>query len=248
MKNSNFFSTIVAGENPAELMKPYDKSIEVEPYVVYKFADAEFLKAKHIEFYSSALKNKNLTKEECDELLKAMNSITNLSTEEFFDDLTWEYDIDEETNDAISTENPKGKYSTYTIGKLFSVPFITLDGRETFQARKKDINWNIVHLGNSEIYKSAWEVVVEKRKPENEQEEQILENMKLRESYFNNFDTKEQYITYSTAFWGYAFLDKSGWNDIDDGGNLFDWVAQFYDNFIKPLPDDTLLTIYECKK
>ena len=37
----NHFVAIVAGDNPEVLMSPYDKHIETEPRVVYKFADAE---------------------------------------------------------------------------------------------------------------------------------------------------------------------------------------------------------------
>ena len=34
-------------------------------------------------------------------------------------------------------------------------------------------------------------------------------------------------------------------NNVDD---QFVWVEKFYESFIDPLPDDTLLTIYECTK
>ena len=70
--------------------------------------------------------------------------------------------------------------------------------------------------------------------------------MKNRMAYFDNFEDREHYIASMTAFWGLAFVDKSGWYELDGKQKQFDWVVNFYDRFIKPLPDDTLLTIYEC--
>jgi hypothetical protein len=47
----------------------------------------------------------------------------------------------------------------------------------------------------------------------------------------------------------YAFLDeKKGWMDASDSDSQFAWMSCFYDMFIDKLPDDILLTIYECKK
>ena len=59
--------------------------------------------------------------------------------------------IDDDGN-AVTNKNINGKYSFYQNGKLFSVPFITLDGRETFQARKKDVDWSKMHLNGKKIY------------------------------------------------------------------------------------------------
>ena len=73
--------------------------------------------------------------------------------------------------------------------------------------------------------------------------------MKDKQAYFEKFETKENYITSNTAFWGYAFLsDITGWLDAEDIEDQFVWMSNFYDLYIKNLPDDTLLTIYECKK
>ena len=85
-------------------------------------------------------------------------------------------------------------------------------------------------------------------KPQNEYEQQIFDNMQDKKSYFKKFETKENYVASNTAFWGYAFVsDMTGWLDAD-GKDQFTWMKTFYDMFIKNLPDDTLLTIYECRK
>jgi hypothetical protein len=73
--------------------------------------------------------------------------------------------------------------------------------------------------------------------------------MKNREGYFMKFGTRENYIVTSTAFWGYAFVSENiEWIEMEPHVNQFEWVSNYYDRFIKPLSNDTLLTIYECKK
>ena len=85
--------------------------------------------------------------------------------------------------------------------------------------------------------------------PNDEHEKVLFENMKNMTSYFKKFETKDNYIVSNTAFWGYAFLsDMNGWLDAENEEDQFAWMSNYYDVFIKNLPEDTLLTIYECRK
>ena len=85
--------------------------------------------------------------------------------------------------------------------------------------------------------------------PNDEHEKTLFDNMKDKITYFKKFETKENYVTSNTAFWAYAFLsDIIGWVDAEEEENQFTWMSNFYDIFIKNLPDDTILTIYECRK
>jgi hypothetical protein len=179
MTNDDYqhFVCIVAGENPDYIMKPYDKNLEVEPYIKYKFKDAKSIKEKYIELYEGILKNENETVDK--EILEdTISNLKEMSVEEFFEDLTDGLEIDEKTGDAISTENIEGKYTFYNLGKLFSIPFLTKDGREVFQSRKSEIDWEKIHLNGGETYKRAWEMVMEDSSPETDYEQQIFENMK----------------------------------------------------------------------
>ena len=165
----DFFETIVAGENPLTLIAPYDNKIEVDNYIVYRYRDAKKLKEDKLKIYQQIISSNvspatsEFYKEEYDEL-------KDMDIDDAYFYLTSEYDYDE-NNNAISNRNPKGKYSFYQKGKLFSVPFITLDGREVFQARKKEIDWSRMHLSNSEAYRIAWETVMEHKQPKNGFEE-----------------------------------------------------------------------------
>lgn len=245
----NHFVAIVAGDNPEVLMSPYDKHIEIEPRVVYYYADAEKLRQQYIQVYESIIKSDKVPegpfKEDAKDKLAIIKS---QNAQDFYLDLTEEYEHDPETGDAITKENPDGKWSSYHMGKLFSVPFVLNDGTESFQARKKDINWERMHLFGGQIYERAWEMVMEGSKPDGDYEEQIFKNMKARTAYFEKFGTKENYVLSNTAFWGYAFVSGAGWLELEEDMDQFVWVRNFYERFIDPLPDDALLTIYECTK
>ena len=247
--NYNHFVAIVAGDNPELLMSPYDKNIKTEPKVVYKYKDAAFLRNYYISLYEGIIENKGVPdgpfKSDAEDKLAIIKS---QSPEEFFYDLTEDYEHDKNNGDALSTENPNGKWSSCRIGKFFCIPFILNDGTEVFQAKKSDINWNLMHLHGGEIYERAWDMVMNGSEPTNEYEAKIYKNMKARTVYFEKFGTKENYVLTNTAFWGYAFVSKNGWIELEDDANQFDWVRNFYDLFIAPLPDDTLLTIYECAR
>lgn len=248
MADYDFFVTIVAGDNPEELMKEYDKNTEVEPYIVYKYEDAELLKDRYITVCKALLENGNLNEDEKKDMIITIDEIENTDVDDFYFDYTQDYFLDPKTGDAMSNKNKNGKWSSYRLGQLFSIPFSTLDGKETYQARKKDIDWSKMHLDGKEIYERAWELVMDKRPPKNKHEEQIYENMKNRTGYFEKFGTKENYVVNSTAFWGYAFLSKeTGWMELEDNMNQFEWVSNYYDEFIKPLDENTLLTIYETR-
>ena len=242
----DFFEVLVAGDNPIELIKPYDNRIEVDEYIVFKHKDIKKIKEKKLDIYKQII-DSNISPGTTQYYQEEYNELSKMTDEDAYYYLTSEYDYDEEGN-AVSTNNPKGKYSFFQKGKLFSVPFITLDGREVYQAKKGEIDWLKMHLHGGEIYRAVWEMVMEGRKPKNDYEENIYKNMKERTAYFLNFGTKENYVVYSTAFWAYAFVDKNGWYELDETTNQYVWVSKFYEKYIEPLNDDTLLTILECKK
>jgi len=248
MGDYSFFETIVVGENPEELMDLYDKNKLVEPKLIYKFSDAEFIKAKYVEVYTSALLNDELSSKERRMMQDNLKEVIKMPADAFYFEITSEYEIDPKTNDAYSSENPNGKWGSYQRGRFFSVPFITLDGKEVFQARKSEINWPLMHKHNIEVYESAWDMVMEGKAPSNDDEKLIYDNMKNRTAYFEKFGNKECYVSHSTSFWAYAIVDKSGWKELEDDVDEFDWVSTFYERFIEPLDDNELLTIFECKK
>lgn len=242
------FVCIVAGSNPDELMKEYDKKLKVSPYTVYKKCDAGKLRNLYLESLKKSLEGDiDIYSKQYTEL--SIEDIDEMTDDEFYEEFTEKYIIDESTGDALSDENPKGKWTSYNIGKIFCLPFLTKDGKEVFQELKKNIDWDKIHCGGGDVYSRAWEMVMENSEPTTDEERMIYENMKDKKAYFLKFENKDNYVISNTAFWGYAFLsEKTGWIDADDCEDQFVWMATYYDMFIRNVKEDELLTIYECIK
>lgn len=246
------FVCIVAGENPDKLMEEYNRNKEIEPKIIYKYSDIARIKEAYIKEYEKLLKKDTLEKGYVNIITDIIEDLKSMSEEEYYEELLNSYPDyypDEETGNIMVKKNIDGKFSHYNIGKSLSMPFITNDGEEIFQTNKGNINWDAIHLSNSNIYELVWEMVMEGKSPTNEEESVLYNNMKDNVEYFKKFENKENYIISNTAFWGYAFLsEKTGWIEINDNDDQFMWMRNFYDVFIKNLSDNTILTIYECIK
>lgn len=250
MSNKSIFRTVmVIGNNPDELMKKYDKKLKVEPYIKYEYKNAEKMRQESIKTNKIIIedpKKFGLNEFQVDAIKEIIKKHSELDGFQYYQMLTYGLPYDENGN-ALSDKNPNGKWSKYYIGRNFSLPFIGNDGKEYYQIKKKDIKKELNHMHNQDIYRVAWEVVVEGRKPENEQEEQIYNKMKDNKNYFSNFKDKESYVSYCCARWYYAVLtEKDGWVDVDDSNcGMYEWIKDFYEKHIEPLDDDTLITIFE---
>jgi hypothetical protein len=245
MENYNHFVTIVAGENPDELMQQYLFDNE-EQVVLYRKEDSHKLKLQHIQMAEALLKNceDNYEKMDLEDIILTLKS---QSDDEFFDDLAEDYEIDDEGNIVGSTN--EAKFETYNIGKHLSTPFVLKNGKTDFQAIKKDIDWDKCHLYDKDFYLRVWELSVDGDTPLNDTEINVKQNMSNKAAYFSFFGDKETYALHSSAFWGYAFLsEETGWVELGYDKEQLDWVIGYYDNFIEPLSDDTVLTIYECRR
>jgi len=245
-KDLNHFTCIVAGDNPEKLLEKYDSNNDCEPTVVYKYSDAGKLKQHYINLYKEILEVNNFRNFTRREVEETIESIEEQSDTEFFLSLTRDYEHDSQTGDAITRKNPNGKWEYSNVGKTLSKPFITLEGKEVYQAKKCDIDWTKIHLANQDIYRRAWEMVMEGDTPKTDEEKVIYENMKNMESYFERYGDKKTYVLANSAFWGYAFCSEKGWFELEPNVSQFVWVMEFFTKYIDSLPEDTLLTVYEC--
>ena len=238
---------MVVGENPTAIMENYSVDKKVEPYVKYKFLQAEKYKNTAIKVSEKLLEDSALAminpqmKQAVEDNVKRLKL---LSTFEYYQQLTEGMCYDENGN-ALSDKNPNGKWKTAHIGRNFSLPLITHDGREVYSARVKDIAWDKMHHTNPEVYEAAWEIVVEGREPQTPEEEKIKESMGNKQAYFSNFKSKEHYVNYSTAYWNFAYVDDKNWFDITQIDESA-WIEHFYDRFVTQLKPDDLVSIYEC--
>lgn len=256
----NIIRTIlVIGENHKDIIKKYSSDTEVEKYVLYKRDDAQLLQKKHLKFLESVLKSDklNLTSNQTDLYKTLYLDIKSMDDFEYYRYITRGCTYDEKTGDAYSTKNPNAYYRAekcyddrlkkYGEEAPCANPFKLKDGTQAYSAKKYEIDWEKHHMYNTVVYESAWELVVDDREPKNDKEKQIKENMANRMSYFMNFDSKEEYVRHSCSFWTYGIATNDKYVEVDYTISDKDWVAGFYNKYIKPLPDDTLLTIYEVR-
>lgn len=255
MNGNNFFSLLVIGDNPEIMMEKYHESYKVDPYIKYYFKDKDKLFNNKIKIFEEILKNKEYfsNSEMIDEIRISLSKMRRLDSFDYYKDLTAGYTYDKNGN-AITDENPNSRYSTYSQTLNFISPLYITDEdgnpKEVTTANKGEINWGLLHLNQEKalLYNNTWELCVDKREIRNDTEKNIFNNMKNAERYFKRFNSKKDYILYNTSFWTYAILGENiGWIDMDDMAD-FEWVINFFDNYINPLHNNEKLTIFECRK
>ena len=124
------------------------------------------------------------------------------------------------------------------------------------QARKKDIDFSL----SKEDYDKAfrlWELKIEKKKPKNKKEQEIIKDNWYKDSYYlKKFGTKENYANLQGRFSTFAVLKEGKWFESGTMG----WFGcssatprqegkfqeGFYERFIKDLPSETKLTMVDC--
>lgn len=247
---STFFTVLAVGDEPRSIVNKYDMSREVEPYVKYRYLDAAKYK-KGIEKTLRKLvedRDKTLLPPTTFVLIEErLKVLEGMSPFEYYRELTDGLYYNE-NGDALSTENLEGRWLTCREARNFATPFTLIDGTESFQARVRSIDFDATEKGK-DVYHRAWELLVDGAEPESDEDEKIIKGAdNIPKAYFDNFSSREEYADYCCNFWTYAVVDKNGWSSVDDVDNAMDWVFRFKERFIDPLPEDTLLTIYECTK
>lgn len=253
MSISAFHTVLVIGNNPEELMKKYSTDIKVDKYVKYKRADASKLRKSVVKIYKSILDNESCTDLNKEDIKKLYFHYNEMSDFDYYKELTKGCIFEDNSLDAFSEENPDGKYSSYNKdykNNKFSIPFTLIDDNNTevYQAKVKDVDWDKIHMANTFPYVRAWELVMEHDDIHSDEEQQIYDNMCNHIDYFNNFSSKEEYVAHSCSFWMFAVLDSNGWIGLDNSISDKEWVATFYNKFVKDLPSETLLTIIEYRE
>ena len=247
---SVFFSVMAVGDNPDEIMSKYDLSLKVKPYVRFRYKDASKIKEKTVKVYSDIIKDHKkflLNEMQEDYLKEKIKAINNMSPFEYYREITNGLYYDE-NGDALSDENPNGKWKTYNIGNHFSLPFTLKDGSEKYQAINNEIDWESMRFKNRKVYEDAWDLVHNIRQPETDDEKLIYENMKDKTNYFSRFKDRESYAIYNSAYWNFAYVDENKWIGMDDDNKEMDWIENYYDRFVKNIDQNAKITIFECTK
>ena len=259
MARSVFRTVLVIGDNHEEIIKKYSADTAVEPYVKYRRDDAAGMLEKHISIIKEILENPHMTLTERQrEVYKDLYlDLKSMDDFDYYLQISDGCIYDEENGDAISTVNPNAYYRSEACYEKrfqatgeeapFSNPFKLKNGKQSYSARLSDIDWEKNHMFNTEIYRAAWELVVEDRDPQNEREEHIKNNMSNRLAYFQNFTDVDEYIRHSCSFWTYGIAFEDRYEEVSYEIHDKTWVAEFFDKYIKTLEGNPLLTIYEVR-
>jgi len=261
MPKITYRTILVIGDNHKDIVEKYSADTKVEPYIVMKYSDAEKEKQKHLDFIESIITDKrlNLSYSVYDNFKEEYLRISKMTSDEYFDIMTEDYEHDEKTNDAISEQNPNAyyKYQRCQQHRLevtgeegdFSDPFPLKDGTKSYSAHFNDIDWKKIHKNPKRIKMNerVWELVVEDDFPKNEEETLIKKRMYERITYFtNNFKSKEEYVNYSTSLWYWGVATDKKYVEVNHKISDMDWCINFFDTYLKGLEkSNPLITIYE---
>lgn len=133
------------------------------------------------------------------------------------------------------------------------------EGTKTDYAYIKDIDFSKMHR-TEEDYNDAiryWELIVEGAEPKNEDEENSVKfNWYKPEFYTERYKDKETYAKCRSSFSMWAVVKDGVWYEKGKMGmfamsdethdEALDWELNFFDRFIKDLPEDTLITVVDC--
>lgn len=239
MDGERGFSMLVAGENHKKIMDNQTKKFFEQPQLMFSYSNAESMKKVWDTLYDGQDK-------------EYAEKIKTYSTEEFWEKVLfkdiYEEDktayIEEKTMDIYAKAN-RQRISGYRIGDFACPVFVLKNGEESFQARKKDIDWDVIHGHNRDTYARVWEMVIRNDSPKTPSEKLMFENMKTRKDYLLGFKNKKRYVGANSSFYCEGFADDTSWKECELEDEM-KWRIDFYDKFIKKLPDDILLTIYYC--
>jgi len=175
-----------------------------------------------------------------------------------------------------STYNPDSKWDWYVMGGRWRGMLLPKEGKVGVlgesgvfknppmieggvdQIRFGDIDWDgMINPNDFEKYTRFWEIYIEGDEPKNEEEKKLIEQTFYKKEYFvEKYGDKETYIKAMMTFSTYAVLKDGEWFEPGEMGwwgvshaeneDKLDFELNFWDKFLKDLPDDALLTIVDC--
>lgn len=254
MAKTYFHTILVIGDEPEDIIKKYSLSTTVDKHLKIKRDDAQKLLNKHIKTIKQFLESDKikLTDNQKNYFKELYLSYKEMDDFDYFLEITKGCTYDEETGDAYTTENPDAKFQTYYMDEKcpFAEPFYLNDGTISYSAKIKDIDWGKMHMNHEKVAlcKRVWELMVGGEQPKTNQEEQIVKNWENNVTYFNNFNSCEEYTIHTCSYWNYGVTDGKKFTEVDYTVSDKEWVATFYDKYIKDLNPETLLTVCEVRK
>jgi hypothetical protein len=252
---NNTYSLLVAGD--VDLSK-YDMSRQVEKHVCLKLSDGERLRQEFIAYnkamYDCYTSPDNFIKPVAEAFKKRITELEESTGEDVFWEETYELEHDPVTGDALTTANPDGKWRKLLepdpTTTMYLYEYVDGEGNVTggsFEARKAEVVEYTPDEKDVATLSRIWDIKVNGATPETENEKAFAKNSKSsRQQFLNTYGTKDRYVkTLLSGLTYNAFVsEETGWIEQCDETDQIQWMIDFYDRFIKDLPHNTQLKVY----
>lgn len=243
-------------EEVAELLAPFDESIEFEPYI---HRTKEQIIEDGRKHHEETLKQIQEFKK--DKLIDILTSpsydwyrrvLAAQTPQDFYDIEAYEDMLGEDGNE-YSTYNPNSKWDWWDIGGRWRESLRDYDGNYHDTLRIGNWDYNYICLDKIEEYSRFWEVAVEGAE---QTEEDKFRLFYKPEYYLKRYGNKSNYIKAMMTFSTYALLTpdgewlepgKMGWFGISgaDPADEGKWERNFT-SLIDTFDKDMYITIVDC--
>lgn len=228
------FTVLIIGQNPEEQLRPFDENLDVPRYV--KYTKEELIKKGRADIEKYRVGTYARYMDDPTEYSKGSNvAHINYVANEFPLKLTW---TDEQVyqdsikyynqsdiganGEVYSDRNPKSKWDWYQLGGRWAG---SLQIKEGVKFEEPNFSWG---WNQSEISE-----VLSQRKSDSALKKDIA-----------NIDTLVTFAVIKDGQW-YERGEMGWWGVVSDEKDESEWDNQFHE-LLKSVPDDTLLSVYDC--
>jgi len=151
-------------------------------------------------------------------------------------------DKDKETGRYGYWRNPNAKWDWYVLGGRWNNSFILKDGSFSDQAKKGDIDFEEMEKVNEKKLNKNWK---EAKKEKNKVMQKMIYGIEEGDTLESYVESQKKFSTFALLKEGQWYEKASmGWWGLTTNTNE-DWYSEF-DKLLKELPENTLLSVYDC--
>jgi hypothetical protein len=227
-------SILVIGEDPYEIMRPFDEELETRPRIRYRYEDREYIWKQAVDGLKERLYPVDLRVRN-EALLDSFLTYANMGPDKYYEFIRWRDPTDSEGN-ILTSFNPKAQYD-------YQIP-----GDDEFPVHVgNEIEWR----GSARVGEIDWDLMKERRtdgligqwRGSRESMEDFLERMGVR-SY-------QEFLDSYNIYYDYAVVDELGQWHSPGSFAWFSpscpqyimkrWIQNFFNRFIRHLDEGTML-------
>lgn len=229
------FTVLIIGENPEEQLRPFDENLDVPRYVKYTKQSLIEKERNEIQEYAKRVYQKYLdnpteyavgcsNQGHLDYLQNEFPKKLNYTDEELYQQgIKYENESDIGADGEVYSEyNPNSKWDWYQLGGRWAGLIKVKDGIEF---KKPNFSWGWDH--------SSMQEVLETKSTDFALKKDIV-----------NLDEIQTFAVIKDGKW-YERGEMGWWGIVSDEKDEDEWKNQFK-SLLNDLPDETLLSVYDC--